>query len=188
MEAALTADYNAEMIGHIARHPSVRDQAIFVGNPDDVVPDSFGPDLPAIRDWTGDHYSFSGYITGFDPAEVADRAGLRQELSYGEDKQICVVTVGGSGVGGHLLRRVLESFPHAKRLIPGLRMVVVAGPRIDPATLPRGDGLGHPSLCARAVPASGRLRRGGGAGRAHYGNGADRQPPALSLLPVAAPL
>ena len=32
-EAFLTADYNAEMIEHIARFPRVRDRAIFVGNP-----------------------------------------------------------------------------------------------------------------------------------------------------------
>ena len=37
-EAFLTADYNAEMIEHIARFPRVRDRALFVGNPDDVVP------------------------------------------------------------------------------------------------------------------------------------------------------
>ncbi|MDH3607432.1 MAG: alpha/beta hydrolase, partial [Acidimicrobiia bacterium] len=45
-EAYLTADYNAEMIEHIARFPRLRDRAIFVGNPDDIVPDVFGPDLP----------------------------------------------------------------------------------------------------------------------------------------------
>jgi predicted glycosyltransferase len=49
--------------------------------------------------------------------------------------------VGGSGVGGHLLRRVISAFPEAKRHVPGLRMIVVAGPRIDPATLPAHDGL-----------------------------------------------
>ena len=45
-EAFLTADYNAEMIGHIAQHPDVRDRAIFVGNPEDIVPRTFGPELP----------------------------------------------------------------------------------------------------------------------------------------------
>jgi UDP-N-acetylglucosamine:LPS N-acetylglucosamine transferase len=40
-----------------------------------------------------------------------------------------------------LLRRVIASFPEAKRLVPQLRMIVVAGPRIDPATLPAADGL-----------------------------------------------
>ena len=37
-EARLTADYNAEMIEQIARFPSVRDRAIFVGSAEDVVP------------------------------------------------------------------------------------------------------------------------------------------------------
>ena len=51
-EAFLTADYNAEMIEHVERFPRIRDRAIFVGDPDDIVPDDFGPGLPSIRDWT----------------------------------------------------------------------------------------------------------------------------------------
>ncbi len=140
-EAFLTADYNAEMIEHIARFPRVRDRAIFVGDDEDIVPDAFGPELPPIRDWTRDHYAFAGYVTGFDPAAFADRETLRHELGYRDDEQVCIVTVGGSGVGGHLLRRVIEAFPQAKRQIPALRMVVVTGPRIDPASLPQADGL-----------------------------------------------
>ena len=73
-EQALTADYNAEMIEQIERFPRVRDRAIFVGEPDDIVPDRFGPGLPEIRAWTEEHYRFSGYVTGFDPAAFADRA------------------------------------------------------------------------------------------------------------------
>ena len=136
-EAFLTADHNAEMIGHIARHPEVRDRAVFVGNPEDVVTLPFGPDLPSIRDWTEAHYSFSGYVTGFDPRALGERAALRAELGYAPDEQVCIVSVGGSGVGHHLLRRVMAAYPEAKRRVPGLRMLVVAGPRIDPATLPR---------------------------------------------------
>ena len=140
-EAFLTADYNAEMIEHIARFPRVRDQAIFVGNEPDIVPDGFGPDLPLIRDWTRDHYSFAGYVTGFDPSDFADRPALRQQLGYADDEQVCIVTVGGSGVGGHLLRRLVDAYPEAKRLVSNLRMVVVTGPRIDPETLPQHEGL-----------------------------------------------
>jgi pimeloyl-ACP methyl ester carboxylesterase/predicted glycosyltransferase len=140
-EAFLTADYNAEMIEQIARYPRVRDRAIFVGDPEDIVPDSFGPGLPAIRDWTEQHYGFAGYVTGFDAASFADREVLRRELNYQPDEQVCIVTVGGSGVGADLLRRVIASFPEAKHLVPELRMIVVAGPRIDPATLPAQDGL-----------------------------------------------
>jgi pimeloyl-ACP methyl ester carboxylesterase/predicted glycosyltransferase len=140
-EAFLTADYNAEMIEHIARFPRVRDRAIFVGNPDDVVSESFGPELPLIRDWTEEHFAFAGYVTGFDPNDLGDRERLRAELGYRAGEQVCIVTVGGSGVGGDLLRRVIASFPEAKDLVPALRMVVVAGPRIDPASLPTHDGL-----------------------------------------------
>jgi pimeloyl-ACP methyl ester carboxylesterase/predicted glycosyltransferase len=140
-EAFLTADYNAEMIEHIARFPRVRDRAVFVGNPDDIVSDAFGPDLPLIRDWTEEHYDFAGYVTGFDPAEFGDREALRAELGYAEDERVCIVTVGGSGVGGALLRRVIEAFPEAKQRVPDLRMVVVAGPRIEPASLPSYPGL-----------------------------------------------
>jgi predicted glycosyltransferase len=140
-EARLTADYNAEMIAQIARYPRVRDRAIFVGDPEDIVPDQFGPSLPTIRDWTEQHYAFAGYVTGFDPAGTADRAGLRAELGYQPDEQVCLVTVGGSGVGRDLLRKVVAAYPAAARKVPGLRMVVVAGPRIDPAMLPAHPGL-----------------------------------------------
>jgi pimeloyl-ACP methyl ester carboxylesterase/predicted glycosyltransferase len=136
-EDFLTADYNAEMIEHIARYPRVRDRAIFVGDPDDIVPHTFGPGLPPIRDWTEQHYDFPGYITGFDPHQLGDRAAL----GYRQDERVCIVTVGGSGVGGHLLRRVIAAFPEAKQRVPDLRMIVVAGPRIDPGGLPTHDGL-----------------------------------------------
>ncbi len=138
-EAFLTADYNAEMIEHIARFGRVRDRALFVGNPDDIVPERFGPELPAIRDWTEEHFDFPGYVTGFEP--VADPERLRAELGYGPGERVCIVTVGGSGVGEALLRKVIASYPEAKRTVPELRMIVVAGPRIEPASLPQADGL-----------------------------------------------
>ena len=87
------------MIEHIARYGRVRDRALFVGNPDDIVPERFGPGLPAIRDWTEENFDFAGYVTGFDPAQFADTEALRHELGYAPDERVCVVTVGGSGVG-----------------------------------------------------------------------------------------
>jgi pimeloyl-ACP methyl ester carboxylesterase/predicted glycosyltransferase len=140
-ERFLTADYNAEMIGHIARHPHVRDRALFVGNPDDIVPERFGPGLPMIREWTEAHFAFPGYISGFDPAKLGDREQLRAQLGYELGEKVCVVSVGGSGVGAHLLRRVIDALPAARRRVPELRMIVVAGPRIDPQSLPRTPGL-----------------------------------------------
>jgi pimeloyl-ACP methyl ester carboxylesterase/predicted glycosyltransferase len=140
-EAYLTADYNGEMVGHIAAHPEVRDRAIFVGNPDDIVGERLGPQLPMIRDWTERNFEFAGYVSGFDPRALGDRGELRASLGYRDDEQVCIVSVGGSGVGAHLLRRVIASFGDAKRAVPELRMIVVAGPRIDPESLPQPDGL-----------------------------------------------
>ena len=142
-EAALATDYNAEMLEHVARFPRVRDRAIFVGDADDIVPERFGPDLPLIREWTETHYDFAGYITGFDPAALGPPEALRAELGYAPDERVCIVTVGGSAVGGALLRKAVDAFPLARRAIPELRMVVVTGPRLDPAALPerRPEGL-----------------------------------------------
>jgi pimeloyl-ACP methyl ester carboxylesterase len=140
-EAFLTADYNAEMVEHIARFPRLRDRAIFVGNPDDIVADRLGPDLPLIREWTERHFDFAGYVTGFDPEAFDDREALRAELGYGEHERVCIVSVGGSGVGGHLLSRVIDAHPLAAAQVPGLRTIVVAGPRIDPGSLPHHEGL-----------------------------------------------
>ncbi len=164
-EAFLTADYNAEMIEHVARFPGVRDQAIFVGNPEDIVPDSFGPDLPLIRDWTEDNFKFSGYVTGFIPPDPEAIAAMRSQLGYEDGEQVCVVTIGGSGVGRDLLERVIAAYPEAKRNVPELRMVIVAGPRIDPESLPSHEGLEvhgyvdrlyrHLSVCDLAVVQAG---------------------------------
>jgi predicted glycosyltransferase len=66
---------------------------------------------------------------------------VREQLGYAPEDQVCVVTVGGSGVGGALLRQLIGAYPQAAAKVPGLRMLVVAGPRIDPATLPSLDGV-----------------------------------------------
>ncbi len=140
-ERFLTTCRNGQMVHHIAEHPDVRDLSLFVGNPEDIVPRSLGEDLPMIRDWTERHYDFTGYNTCFTPADLAERTRLRAELGFGDDEQVCIVTVGGSGVGADLLRRVIAAFPMAKEHVPDLRMIVVAGPRIDPDSLPSYPGL-----------------------------------------------
>jgi pimeloyl-ACP methyl ester carboxylesterase/predicted glycosyltransferase len=140
-EAFLTTDYNAEMIEHIERHPAVRDRAIFVGNPDDVIPMSFGRDLPQMPDWVPKHFDYAGYIIGEHPESFGARAQLRQRLGYRADERVCIVAVGGSGVGAHLIRRILQSYPLVRARLPELRMIVVAGPRIDPASLDAPAGV-----------------------------------------------
>jgi predicted glycosyltransferase len=129
------------MIEHIERHPEVRDRAIFVGAPEDIVPLSFGKDLPAMRDWVPKHFDFAGYVIGEHPKSFGPRAELRRKLGYRPDERVCIVTVGGSGVGTHLIRRILQSYPIVRTKLPELRMVLVAGPRIDPAVLDAPVGV-----------------------------------------------
>jgi pimeloyl-ACP methyl ester carboxylesterase/predicted glycosyltransferase len=134
-EVRLAADLNAEMLDHVAQLPRVRDRAVFVGDPDDVVAGTFGPGLPSVRDWTAEHYAFTGYVT--EPQAAVDR----EALGYRTDERVCLVTVGGSAVGRHLLTKVIAAYPEAVRRVPGLRMLVVTGPRIDPATVPAPPGV-----------------------------------------------
>jgi pimeloyl-ACP methyl ester carboxylesterase/predicted glycosyltransferase len=138
-EAVLTADWNAERVERMRRYPRLRDRSVFVGNPADLVDVPLGPELPTVRDWALERYTCAGYVTG--SAALQDRQALRAELGYRPGERICLVAVGGSGVGGHLLRRVAAAFPLAEKAIPGLRMIAVTGPRIDPASVPVPDGV-----------------------------------------------
>ena len=105
------------------------------------MPLSFGKDLPAMRDWVPKHFDFAGYIIGEHPQTFGSRAELRRSLGYRPDERVCIVTVGGSGVGAHLIRRILQSYPIVSAKLPELRMIVVAGPRIDPASLDAPAGV-----------------------------------------------
>jgi len=140
-EAFLTTDYNEEMIEHVEGHPDLRDRAIFVGNPEDIIPHSFGTDLPNMRDWIREHFDFCGYVLGQHPDQFGSKQELRARFGYHEDEKICIVTVGGSGVGGALIRRILAAYPIAKGHIPELRMIVVTGPRLNPAGFDLPEGV-----------------------------------------------
>ena len=164
-EALLTADYNAEMLEQRARFRRIRDRQVFVGNPEDVVDVPFGPGLPNIREWTVAHYDFAGYVTGFEPPTAEEVARSRRELGYGDDDVLCIVAVGGSGVGEPLLRRVLDAVPAARARVPALRFLVVTGPRIDPSSLPSVEGVelrGYvPDLYLRMAAADVAVVQGG---------------------------
>ena len=134
-EAARTADWNAERIDRGLRYPRLRDRSIFVGNEADLVDLPLGPGLPTVREWGRRRYDFAGYVLGSGPA--IDREEARAALGYRPDERICLVTVGGSAVGS-LLRRPPTRRPPAEKRVPGLRMVLVTGPRIDPASIPSG--------------------------------------------------
>ena len=190
-EARLTADYNAEMIEQIARFPRVRDRAIFVGGPQDVVARDFGDGLPAIGPWVQEHFDFSGYVLAPDagaPASPADRAALRAELGYRDDETVCLVTVGGSGVGAGLLRRVIDAYPAAARA----RARAAHDRRVRPAHRPRLAALarGPRARQLRRPPRapSRRVRRRRHPGRADDVHGARGGQDAVRLLPPAPAL
>lgn len=140
-EAFLCADRNADEIEHVARYPWIRDRAIFVGNVDDTPDLPFGPGLPRIRDWARRNFSFTGYALPFDPAKLADTDALRRLHGYAPSEKLVVAAVGGTAVGAPLLARIAEAFTHMKRQEPGLRMVLVAGPRVPPGSIAPQDGL-----------------------------------------------
>lgn len=140
-EAFLCADRNADDLEHIGRFPYIRDAAIFIGNPDDVVEDRFGPGLPIIREWTDQNFRYSGYTLPFDPAALADQEALRAKLGYKQGETLVIAAVGGTSVGSHLLHKIAAAFPHMKRQVPNLHMVLVTGPRLGGEAFPDLPGL-----------------------------------------------
>ena len=141
-EAELCADYNAEMIEQVARFPRVRDLALYVGTEQDIIPERFGPGLPRIPDWTGDNFTVIGdYIVAFDPTQFADTAAVRQRLGYDPQQPLIFYAVGGTAVGRDLLSRACAAWPLIHRERPDARCIVVAGPRLDPASLPQHEGM-----------------------------------------------
>jgi pimeloyl-ACP methyl ester carboxylesterase/predicted glycosyltransferase len=133
-EARLATDWNAEMIGWVERRPQVRDLALYVGDPGDLVETPMGRGLPGVREWTEAHLRCLGYVdplAGWVPGARRHRA----------DEIICLIAVGGSGIGRALITRLAEAAPRLARRIPGLRFHVVTGPAIDPASLPTHDAM-----------------------------------------------
>lgn len=132
---------NAEVVEHRRRHPGVRDLSLLVGDEEDVLDREFGPGLPNMRQWAREHFRFSGYTHHFDPAAFRDRAAVRAGLGFRPDERVVVVSVGGTRVGRHLLRRCAEAFALVAGRLPDTRMILVGGPRALEAELPHAPPL-----------------------------------------------
>ncbi|WP_298514709.1 alpha/beta fold hydrolase [uncultured Nocardioides sp.] len=140
-EAELTTDYNAEMIEHRERFPYVRDRSVFIGALGELPSASLGTGLPTVRDWTEKWFTSVPYVVPFDPAAYRRPAALRRELGYGTGYPLYVAAVGGTAVGRDLLRLTAEAFELVRAQEPDARLVMVTGPRIDPAELPDVEGM-----------------------------------------------
>ena len=87
------------------------------------------------------HFDFSGYILPFDPADHADTEQLKAELGFDPARPLIVGAVGGSGVGLPLLRRIAAGFAELRRDVPEAELLLVCGPRIDPAAIKPVEGM-----------------------------------------------
>jgi hypothetical protein len=114
--------------------------ALFIGEPADIRDRRFGAFLPNRRRYADDHVIFLGYILTFDPASLPPKPALKAELGYGPGPLV-VCTVGGTAVGRELLELCGRAYPPAVARIPGMRLVLVGGPRIDPAGIQAPAGV-----------------------------------------------
>jgi pimeloyl-ACP methyl ester carboxylesterase/UDP:flavonoid glycosyltransferase YjiC (YdhE family) len=140
-EADLCADYNAEMIEHLAQHPQVRDRSVFIGGFGELPDATFGPGLPSIREWSQQWFTSVPYVVPFDPAAYADPAALRAKLGHGSGFPLFVAAAGGTTVGRDLLALIAEAFALVRRQQPTARMLMVTGPRLAPEELPDVPGM-----------------------------------------------
>jgi UDP:flavonoid glycosyltransferase YjiC (YdhE family) len=116
-----------------------KNKALFVGEQQDVADRPFDWLLPNRRQYALRYYHFVGYILSFDPAQLADRRAVRARLGYGKEPLV-VCSVGGTAVGRDLLQLCAQAYPALRALVPDVRMVLVAGPRIaiDSLSVPAG--------------------------------------------------
>jgi UDP-N-acetylglucosamine:LPS N-acetylglucosamine transferase len=124
------------------KNPSkVIDAYLFVGEAEDIPDSKLGFLLPGRREWARIRgIQYLGYILPFDPLRSSDRAALRKRFGYGKEPLV-IGALGGTAVGRELLELCGRAFLLARREIPGLRMVLVCGPRLDAKTIDVPDGI-----------------------------------------------
>ena len=121
--------------GPCGKPPTQQDLTLFIGEPEDVPDRRFGFLLPNRREYARRYYHFVGYTFPFDPADYSDKKKVRAALGYDEERPLVVCSVGGTSVGADLLRLCAASYPHIQERVEDVRMMLVCGPRIDPASI-----------------------------------------------------
>jgi predicted glycosyltransferase len=113
---------------------------VFMGELEDVPDERLGWGMVNARRGAAARYIFVGNPLRFDPQDYADKGEVRNRLGYGPES-LLICSAGGTAVGGELLRRCLQSFPLMKDRVPGLRMLVVKGPRMREELEPVPEGV-----------------------------------------------
>jgi UDP:flavonoid glycosyltransferase YjiC (YdhE family) len=108
--------------------------ALFIGELEDVANRSFGWLLPNRRQNAEKYIEFVGYSLPFDMKDIPPGDVLKQELGYGKEPLV-ICTVGGTSVGRDLLELCGQAFPLIAARVPGVDVVLVAGPWINPKSL-----------------------------------------------------
>jgi UDP-N-acetylglucosamine:LPS N-acetylglucosamine transferase len=105
---------------------------------EDIPDRPFGFLVPNRRDFAKSRYAFIGYILPFLPDVFADQGQLRAEFGYGQGPPI-ICSIGGTSVGKELLELCAAAWPELQSRLPSAQLVLVCGPRVDPATLSPPD-------------------------------------------------
>ena len=134
-------DKNAENIDHLRLHPDVRDLSIMVGDEEDVLDREFGPDLPNMRQWGREHFRFSGYTYHFKPARTRTRPRCGTSWAIAMTSASSSCPRAAPAWDATCSASVPAAFSLVAHRIPDVRMLLVAGPRLDPAELPGGPRI-----------------------------------------------
>lgn len=116
------------------------DLALFVGEMQDVPDITFGFMLPNRRDLARAMYTFVGYIFPFVVAAFNNKQEMRQRLGYGAGPLV-IASIGGTAIGKELLELCGEAYIFAKDRIPGLKLILVTGPRLAANSLKLPEGV-----------------------------------------------
>ena len=115
-------------------------KSIFIGEPDDIPDKKFGFLLPNRREYARKHFTFIGYIIRFDPHDYKNSKLIREKLGYNSDPLI-ICSIGGTSIGKSLLELCNNASEILLSKIPGLQVVLVAGPRLDPESINATEGV-----------------------------------------------
>lgn len=110
------------------------DLCLFVGEDEDIPDTKIGLMLPTCREWARARCRFIGYVLAFNPSEYADKAKVRATIGYGKEPLV-TCSIGGTSIGKELLSLCGRSYPIMKERLPGLRMILVCGPRLSVQSL-----------------------------------------------------